>query len=570
MKILLSEFEDYVSPKIVARGENYYWEGAVFQLEEKSPGEWVAGVHGSEDYRVEVSLEDDCLNYWECDCPYEGEFCKHVVAVLLAIREKTELKGRFLTAGEAKVQGEKFFELGQMLELMDREALVKFAKEYAATHPEFGEALKCHLLPEEKTAGGESTYRMVVADCFKSADAWHRRYDESDIDWEETAYRMKACFDKAAFFIEQGAWQAAADIALQTFESVGENDVDVEYDQDGIASALCDEAAELILDIVKNDAVPVKVKQGIITELQELASLGVYKKYGVFKLDVLVLKLRVGTEDDRKVLALLEQWITSHPDSLELGEFVVCQLEIWQRMGCPDKVQALVRKYLYQPEVMDWGVELFSSGKEYDRAVQLLDDGIEAAEKRHELGFVSIWMEKKIDIYRQTGDISALIGTAKELFIREDGALKYYRLLKEYVPADSWKMFLETLTQQLESSSISYRDLENLPLIYAEEQDYSRLLAFLNRVKGNRLEMLMQHAVHLKEAYPKEVLELFTEEVRRYAEQNTGREHYEYIAKVFKKMSAFKQGKAAVKALANDFRTRYRRRPAMLEMLGRF
>lgn len=192
---------------------------------------------------------------------------------------------------------------------------------------------------------------------------------------------------------------------------------------------------------------PEKVKQGIIRELQGLASWTTYKEYGIFDLEALVLKLRVETEDDRKALALLDQWIAGHPDSLELGEFVVCRLEILLRTDCSDKVQALVQKYLYLPEVMDWGVEQFSSEKEYDRAVQLLDEGIEAAGKRHELGFVSIWMKKKIDIYRQTGNIPALIGTAKELFIREDGDLKYYCLLKEYVPADSWKMFLETLTQ---------------------------------------------------------------------------------------------------------------------------
>lgn len=568
MKILLSEFEDYVPSKIVARGEDYYWEGAVFRLEEKTPGEWVAGVHGSEDYRVEVGLEDDCLDYWECNCPYGGEFCKHVVAVLLAIREKTELTGGFLTAGEAEVQGEKCSEIKQMLALMDREALVKFAKEYAASHPEFREALKQYLLPEEKPVGQESTYRVAVTDCFKSTDTWHRRYDESDIDWEETAYRMEAFFDKAASFIEQGAWQAAADIALQTFESVGENDV--EYDQDGISTDLCKRAAELILDMVKNDAVPEKVKQDIIRELQELALLATYKEYGIFDLDALVLKLRVGTEDNGKVLALLDQWIASHPDSLELGEFVVYQLEILHRMGCSDKVQPLVRKYLYLPEVMDWEMEQLISRQKYDRVVALLDEGIEAAEKRHELELVDIWMEKKIDIYRQTGDIPALIWTAKDLFIREEGDLKYYRLLKEYVPADSWKMFVEALTQQLESSSTSYRDLQNLPLIYAEEQDYPRLLAFLQQAKRNRLELLMQHAVHLKEAYPKEVLELFIDEVRRYAEQNTGREHYEYIARVFKKMFDFKDGKSTVKALAADFRTRYRRRPAMLEVLERF
>lgn len=44
------------------------------------------------------------------------------------------------------------------------------------------------------------------------------------------------------------------------------------------------------------------------------------------------------------------------------------------------------------------------------------------------MSYVDIWMEKKIDLYRQTGDIPALIGTAKELFMREEGDLKYYRL----------------------------------------------------------------------------------------------------------------------------------------------
>lgn len=53
----------------------------------------------------------------------------------------------------------------------------------------------------------------------------------------------------------------------------------------------------------------------------------------------------------------MDQWIASHPDSPELGEFVVYRLEILHRVGCPDKVQALVRRYLYLPEVMEWGVE---------------------------------------------------------------------------------------------------------------------------------------------------------------------------------------------------------------------
>lgn len=96
------------------------------------------------------------------------------------------------------------------------------------------------------------------------------------------------------------------------------------------------------------------------------------------------------------------------------------------------------------------------------------------------------------------------------------------------------------------------------------------MLAFLQQAKGNRLELLIQYGGHLKKSYSKEVLELFTEEVRLYAGQNIGRSYYEHVAKVLKKMSGFKQGKAAVQALAEDFRIRYRRRPAMLEVLGGF
>lgn len=56
------------------------------------------------------------------------------------------------------------------------------------------------------------------------------------------------------------------------------------------------------------------------------------------------------------------------------------------------------------------------------------------------------------------------------------------------------------------TSSASYRNLQNLPLIYAEEQDYPQLLAFLQWAKGNRLELLMQYAIHLKRHIPKKCL----------------------------------------------------------------
>ena len=66
--VTISNFERYVLPKILARGEDYYDSGAVLGIEEESPGEWFATVCGTEHYEVTVSLAGDEIAEWECDC----------------------------------------------------------------------------------------------------------------------------------------------------------------------------------------------------------------------------------------------------------------------------------------------------------------------------------------------------------------------------------------------------------------------------------------------------------------------------------------------------------------------
>ena len=58
-------------------------------LKEISHGRWVATVECSEYYNVEIVLNGEVIESWECDCPYDmGDICKHVVAVLMEIRGK--------------------------------------------------------------------------------------------------------------------------------------------------------------------------------------------------------------------------------------------------------------------------------------------------------------------------------------------------------------------------------------------------------------------------------------------------------------------------------------------------
>lgn len=144
--IALDNFESCVPYRILVRGEEYYDTDAVSELEETSPGEWTATVEGTDDYNVEISMNGKEVESWYCDCPYDGEICKHVVVALLAIRDNNKRvsrsafsKMRIVTKEEEVVQPD--VDIKQLLSFINPQELSKFISEYASTNSEFKIAL---------------------------------------------------------------------------------------------------------------------------------------------------------------------------------------------------------------------------------------------------------------------------------------------------------------------------------------------------------------------------------------------------------------------------------------------
>lgn len=109
--------------EVFLRGKQYYRQGAVTSLIQR--GDTIeAEVEGSdiEPYLVTVTLSDDEIEA-ECTCPYEwGEWCKHIVAVLLAFQEQPETI-------------EVHASLDTLLEPLDREALCNLVRYLVARDP---------------------------------------------------------------------------------------------------------------------------------------------------------------------------------------------------------------------------------------------------------------------------------------------------------------------------------------------------------------------------------------------------------------------------------------------------
>ena len=69
---------------------------------------------------------------------------------------------------------------------------------------------------------------------------------------------------------------------------------------------------------------------------------------------------------------------------------------------------------------------------------------------------------------------------------------------------------------------------------------------------------------------PEDLLERFSSHVQVYAEKNTDRSHYEYVAKALKEMLKLKGGELEVRLLVDVFRQAYKRRTAMMGILKDF
>src|SRR6187397_1998356 len=90
MSIHIDKFEEEVHFLIAERGKEYYDAQQVLMLQATSEG-WTAVIEGTETYQVLLEGHD-VITHWHCTCPFEhGPVCKHVAAVLYAVRDEIQI-----------------------------------------------------------------------------------------------------------------------------------------------------------------------------------------------------------------------------------------------------------------------------------------------------------------------------------------------------------------------------------------------------------------------------------------------------------------------------------------------
>lgn len=584
--ITLNNFEVYVPYKIWQRGEEYYESGAVIDLQEISDEDWIATVQGTDDYAVEVLIENDIIASWNCDCPYEGEICKHVVATILAIRNHNEKVFQSAFSGRMKQtdrvedavieeeiphQTSSNEELESLLSFLDHEELSQLVLEYASKSSAFSDFLKQRMqsnVQSETEKNFQVEVCMVFNSYTSSSRSRYRRYDEPEHDWATILNKVDSFLSKAKILIKGGNYDGAISIALQVLRSIGEEyDDDLLYNDSVDVSSLCEEAGELIVDLVKNHTLSQEQKDDILKRLCQIAEISTYKDYGIFDVNDLVQDIMLWTEPVEKALALIDNLLEDRKESRQLFEMVFRKVDLLQRMGEQQKADKTMARYLYLPEVREREIERLMGLKKYSKALTLLDEGIRIEANEYS---TNKWNEKKLEIYEKVDNKAAVIDVCQQLFISTHGDLQYYKKLKELIPEIEWKKYLKSMMEKTKfCDSFSFSGSTKAD-IYVCERDNDSLFHMLESADYNQQTALLQYATYLRETHSKPLLAVFNSQLKKYAESNVGRNHYEYIAKALKMMQKLKGGDEAVKQLVAEFRMVYKRRPAMMSELSAF
>lgn len=550
----LDDFENEISAVIFRRGEDYYENGLVEDLEEVAPGRWNAVVEGTTDYETEVCIKNGEIVSWDCDCPYDGYMCKHVVAVLLAVRdegtgfsdyEEVRTEQEQLSKDDAAVSGD----LMARISLLTEKQLREFVGKYAQKDAVFKEELLKHVMSRQ-LSGTTETYRREVRKYICYADIY-------------------GILDKGILLLEAGRIEEAVAIALQTFESFAdEYEYDDYADNDNIDPDVCERAGDLIRRIVDDSRTASELKRRIVVELDSLSGKDVYAQFDMFDMDGLVADVSQNILSKEDILAMIDIHLRTEPE-YRLADWVQRKVHVLAGMGRTDEASDVVDRYLYLPEIRREEVDKAVEAGNYERALAMLDEGIDLAEKNGHYGTRNSWMERKREVFEAQGRVDDVVEITREMFL-DSPKMEDYRRLRSLIKAEKWPEYLDSLIGRARLVDYSYYTSCSRAEIFREEKEYGRLLALIAKLRPeDRLHALMTYSSVLQAGYSAQLLDMFTPLIKDYAERNVNVKAYPYVVQVLRQMRKINGGEEVVSELVSLFRSKYARRSRMMQELDR-
>ena len=551
---------------ILERGYDYYLENAVENID-ISEDIIRADVIGSEDYEVEISVNNGEVTDMYCSCPYalDGRNCKHMAAVLYEWSEDEDEEE------SAKEVNTDLFQPAYTINAYKKKVAAVEELVSGATEDEVRSFLVAVLAEDEKlllrfhNTINEQVTKKDINNYIRQVDIIADRYLGRNrfISYYEAdgfISELEEIIDEdVRRMIDNDNYLSAFEVMNYIFVLIGDVDMD---DSDGGTGMLADRIYQLWLELlVKVSAEEKKQMFDWFTSHLDGSVIDYLEEY----IEQILMEEFEEKEYEQDKLDFIEDMIARSERKeydwsrdYAVGKWAVRYLELLKKKkASEEQIKEICKKYWNNSTVRRYYIDICMKNKEYDHVLQVLDECI-LLDKEYR-GLISEYSEKKKEIFLLQGNKSAYIEQLWQLVLEhEAGDLDLYRELKRQYTEDEWVIKREEVFKKLPA----YAHVERL---YKEEKLYDRLLAYVLNSPG--LYSLQEYEKVLKKEYPEQILGKYKDEVNKMAIHTSDRKHYAHLVSLLRKMQQMKGGVKLVEQIVSEWKLKYKNRPAMMDEL---
>jgi len=547
---------------ILDRGFQYYKQGLV---EDFCEGEDFiqATVQGSEAYNVLIDIADGEILDMNCDCPYaaEGNYCKHMAAVLFYMEEAdqdgydgkqagtdTEIRSEVVSGGEENVR----VLVQNADEILVRNFLTDILKNDEKLFNRFRNAMCCKISPSDM-----KRYKNQIDGIFRH---YGGRYGFVDY------YNAGPFIAELEEFLDhdiQGLLdnrelEEAFELTNYIFVKTGNQDMD---DSDGGTGMLADRCLEIWQEIIGHCDMGLKRKMfrwytdhldgSVIDYMEEYKEQILFEDF--MEDEFLVYKFRF---TEKKVCTYKKErdsWTRGY----HAGIWGLKHIGVMQDQKISEElIDEYCKENLEFNSVREYYVKSLINKGRYDTAIRVLEEG--KIVDKGSPGLVAGYSLQLKDLYQRTKNNQAY---EKELwsFVLEyrAGDVAAYKELKSLYTEGEWEEKREEIFKTLSSHTA-------VDKLYEIEKLYDRLLKI---VLDSGLYKLTEYEKCLKPLYPAELLAKYEVTVKNMATHVSDRKHYQEIVALLRRMQKYPEGGKKVKEIVTSWQLAYRNRPAMMDEL---
>ena len=554
--------KQFAGSTIFNRGNNYYRNGMVYDLRYDAGNDsiqaQVSGNYG--DYEVDITMQDNHISA-DCDCPYDGYPCKHIVAVLLTFLHQ---KSQYQQQAQKQKQAES--SLMKKVKSLSEEELVELLLSYSKKYPDVKRDLMVRLESNKKATF--TSIKRQIAGAFPSVES--RNYAPRTI--AKQLRTILKSVENASKEMQLKVYWVVTDRTLKELNDYG-------MDEETLENVAINTMEDLV-NVAKENGVLQEEKAAIIEQLMDYYIWGncglvdfIYatvtelcSSKSDYKLVIEKLKRKLAGASFKSyyqdLLADLYEQIGDTESQratleghLEYGGDYWRLAEYWLNQGEQEKALTIIHEGLEKgqgrkTELYEALQKHYQQRKEYDKIFELLERKVARQDLDHRSFKLDSTYQLLRNYYKKQKNYEGR-GILLEMRLLSNAIdLEFYQEAEKTLTAEDWQTFelriLKNLHDRLRQQKkqrtgfgwmyAPYTSSEATVLaeIYHYKQDVDNLF---DTVKDN-IELLRKYEALLMPHYTVEYLEQYRNRIDRLI-ADRGRQNYQAAvpyAKAIKKM----------------------------------